>query len=57
MKKSKQTKEQQKQYFKEYYKRNQDKLKQYQSNYYNNKAGKSNIPVEFKKGIFILNFD
>ena len=47
-------------YMKEYYKKNQDKLKKYSSEYKKQSVGgrgSSNIPVEVKKGKFCLSFD
>ena len=52
-----------KSYMKEYYKKNQDKLKKYSSEYKKQSVGgrgrgaASNIPVEVKKGKFCLSFD
>ena len=51
------TEEQKKQYFKEYYKRNQDKMKAYQTSYYNKKAGKITKPIIVDRGNFTLSFN
>tara|TARA_R100001509_G_scaffold124465_1_gene78075 strand:- start:2 stop:151 length:150 start_codon:yes stop_codon:yes gene_type:complete len=45
-------------YFKNYYQKNKEKIKQQSKNNYNKKKRKIvTIPVEFKKGQFIISFD
>jgi len=43
-----------KEYMKQYYKKNSSKLKQYSSEY---KKGNKRLPVEVKKGVFLLSFN
>lgn len=44
-----------KEYMKDYYKKNNNKLKKYSSNY--KKKDKKSIPIELKRGKFLITFD
>ena len=47
-----------KDYFRTYYQKNKQKIKEQSKNNYNKKKSKTKvIPVEFKKGQFIISFD
>jgi len=47
-----------KDYFKDYYQKNKDKIKKQSKNNYDKKKGKVNsIPVEIKQGRFIISFE
>jgi len=47
-----------KEYFKSYYQQNKEKIKEQQKINYNKKKNKGNtIPIEVKKGRFLISFD
>jgi hypothetical protein len=45
-----------KEYMKQYYQKNQEKLKKYSSNYKQKKKGIVFVPVEIKRGSFLVSF-
>ena len=46
-----------KEYMKNYYEKNKPKLKQYSSNYKKKQKGIIDIPIEVKKGQFLITFN
>ena len=46
-----------KEYMKKYYEKNKPKLKQYSSNYKKKRQGIIEIPIEVKKGQFLITFN